>query len=1079
MKTIKENIKIKRNMSLPCILFIFFLLYFPVNILFSQQWTKTLEKVTEPGFSALQKAFNDYWSDKTPVKGSGWKQFKRWEWFWEQRLYPDSDFPNAIKIYDEVSRLNEKSNKDLPLMKADWHELGPFTVPENKLGYKSSGLGRISCIRFHPNNGSIIFVGASTGGVWISYDFGKKWFNVPMTDFSSIGISDIAICDSKPTILYAATGDVNYYYSTRGYSIGVIKSTDGGQSWKVTDLARTIQDNSLISRVLVRPDNANVVIAATSSGIYKSTDGGNKWELKSSNFFARDLEFMPNNYEVVYSCSYSLQGSISIYKSTDCGSSWRSVRSFIDANRIKLATTKNDPNMVYALCSKASTNGFGGFYVSTDAGENWSLKSSTPNILNIETDGSGTDGQGNYDLALAVSPVDKNLIFSGGIHIWKSTNGGETWSIVNHWYGANDLPFVHADQHTLVFHPLTKDIFSGNDGGIYYTKDLGKTWVDISNGLAITQYYRLGASASNPKLLLGGTQDNGTFRYYNDAWYEVNGADGMECMFDYKNSSIAYSTYYYGQIFRSVNGGMNFSYYISPKDVGESGGWVTPYLLHPKDPGIMYIGYRDVWEISNNAKDRKKISDLQTGKTLNALAVSPSDPTTIYASTWDKLYATYNHGDNWQELFNPNPAITYITVDPQNPKRVWVSLSGYTQGEKVFEYDGVSWTNISGNLPNIPVNCVIYQKNSNDMLYIATDIGVYYKNRNMNDWVLFNDGMPNITVNELEIQYGSGRLIAATYGRGMWATPIIDCNLPKPQLIISGETEFCMGDSVKLSAPEGYKTYKWSNGDTIPSIFAKFSDKYFVTITDDKGCIVVSDTVEVKVYNLYKISISPIGRNPVCDGDSLILSAGVGFQKYEWSDGRTGRRITVKNAGNYIVKGTTVDGCVSVSDTFKVKVNPIPNKPEIQQQGKMLISTNAISYQWYLNGEPIDGAIAQSYEIKDYGKYYVKVINEDSCSNYSEELDVTTEVGSNFTANPSLNFDFNKKESILTINYYSNKSNSIRIEIFNLLGNKLFSEEKSSNNFFSQKISLGNYPSGIYFIIINISGKIYFEKIVL
>ncbi len=359
------------------------------------------------------------------------------------------------------------------------------------------------------------------------------------------------------------------------------------------------------------------------------------------------------------------------------------------------------------------------------------------------------------------------------------------------WYDIGSVPTVHADQHHLYFVPGSSTLFVGNDGGVYRTTNGGVNWSWIGSGLKITQFYRLGLSATGSSLILAGSQDNGTKRY-NGSWADVSGGDGMECIIDPDNASIMYVSMQRGILQRSTNGGNSFRRINDANsdgeydDINEGGAWVTPYMLHPTNSSTLFAGFVNVWRSTDSGTNFTRISDFGGTTKLRNLTVAPSNADIIYASTSSRMNRTTDGGASWAQTTRPGTGtITSITVHPDLPLTVWATTSGYTSGQKVFHSTdgGGNWANISGSLPNVPANCLAYQNNSNNRIYVGTDIGVYYRDTTMNDWTAFNSGLPNVIISELEIRGSTNDLVAATFGRGLWQISL-NSVLPTPVLLL-------------------------------------------------------------------------------------------------------------------------------------------------------------------------------------------------------------------------------------------------------------------------------------------------------
>ena len=399
----------------------------------------------------VQESFESYWENKTIGKGKGWKPFKRREAFMEPRVYPDGIFPYS-KLYEEYNKLkNQPKSLNQENIEADWQAYGPTSVPYQNNGTKRC-VGRINIVEFNPNDPNLIWVGSPSGGLWQSSDGGESWTS--NNDLlPNLGVSDIAIDPTNPSIMYILTGDRD---ADDTYAYGLLKSTDGGQSWNTTGLSFNLNNAYRGNRILINPNNTNILLVSTrKSGygeIYRSIDAGENWDmvLQGPNFIS--MEFNVSNPNIVYAVT---TGTSKFYKSNDNGLNWDNVTNDVGLpnsgnNRGIIGVTEANPNVVYVLYS-SNDDGFGGLYKSEDGGFNFTLQSETPNILSWETDGSGEGGQGWYDLALAVSPTNEDLVFAGGVNIWKAFDGGQYWEISSHWFGGDGVEYAHADQHILKY----------------------------------------------------------------------------------------------------------------------------------------------------------------------------------------------------------------------------------------------------------------------------------------------------------------------------------------------------------------------------------------------------------------------------------------------------------------------------------------------------------------------------------------------------------------------------------------------------------------------------------------------------
>lgn len=1021
---------------------------------FAQIWMQEIDKNESENYYKIKEKFNEYWQDKELKRGNGWKQFKRWEYFWDQRLFPSGEMPDGVELFRQMQNYVKNSSESFLNDDYQWEESGPVNIPENWLSYKSSGLGRLNCVTVHPENSDIIWVGAASGGAWYTNDGGSNWNVVDISGIMSIGISDIAISKSNPNIIYLATGDQNGSQMTRGFSVGILKSTDGGNTWEQTGYEKTKNNGVLISRILINPKNSDIVIAGTNRGIITSVNGGEEWFESYSGKFVRDMEYHTTKTNIIYASTGDYYGSV-VLKSIDGGSTFEQIYNIGRANRLEIEVSKAAPENVYVLASSRSTNGYEGFYKSEDEGDTWNKQSNSPNILGIDASGNSDGGQGFYDLALEVSDVNPDMIFIGGIHIWKSANSGQTWSLINHWTG-NGKPYVHADQHWLEFDGTR--LYSGNDGGIYYSDDLGASWTDISNGLSIAQFYKIDVYDGFEEIIIGGTQDNGTHMADEGNWYHVHGGDGMDCKINPDNPEIMYATTYYGNLNISTNGGQSFRYLVGPYNVQENGGWVTPYELDPEDPNILYIGYRNIFKLDLNQGNINKLSNYSSSTTIGALRVSKTDNKYIYFTKNNLLFRTTDGGNSWDNIYTAQNTISDIAISINDPKNVWISLSGYSSGSKVYEVINGDARNISSNLPNFPANAIIEQENAPGTLFIGTDIGVFKRKIFSEEWEMLDNKLPKVVVTDLEINYPRGYLYAGTFGRGIWKAPIIDCNLENPEITYSGETKFCQGDSLVIYKKGDYDNFIWSDGSTEDSIIVTENGTYYLMVQDSSGCTAISEKIDVEVTYIPPLTVNIPNNGNICSGDTLRLRASFGFEKYEWSTGDTTIMIDITEPGDYAVTAYTSSECSATFDDISIQVVPKPDKPEIERRNDTLFTGEAYAHRWFRDGIFLPDNNQRFFVVEENGSYTVEAINEFGCSATSEAFDYTLDVAEladdNYLIMP------NPSDGIFTVKLKKNAFPEVLIT--NQLGQQII--RLNNINRKTIEVDLSDYPSGVYFI---------------
>ena len=721
----------------------------------SQEYLEMIDDGSYPVQEIIQSA-EAYFEGRDKGRGSGYKQFKRWEYNALRMVKEDGYLPTIAENLAEFERynayLNETAGNRQPL-NDNWVELGP--TDWNATTSWNPGVGRITGIAIDPNNNDIIIVGANTGGVWKTTDGGQNW--TPLNDFFS------------NLYVYAVTidpFDSDVYYS--GSSSGIIfKSTDAGATWNmIADMS-----NSLINKIVIHPSNPQIMFACSqNAGIYRSTDGGATWANTGLDSNAYDVEFKPGDPNVVYA------SGLGFHKSTDGGLSFSNIGGFDNGPKM-IGVSPANPDRVYVV--EADSGTFGGIYVSNDSGDTFTeLDQGGLNYFGYSTAGLDNSGQAPRDMDIVVNPTNADEVHIAGILTWRSLNGGVSFTCTADWIpnaaaGAN-IGYHHADVDIMLFNGT--DLYVGSDGGIFIADDTGNLnanyYTDLTAGMGIRQWYRIGVSQTADVVVTGGSQDNGTSFYTAaNGWIDWLGADGMEGFIDKDNPSIMYGTTQFGRMYRTEDSANSI---ININEPGPGGGeWVTPFEQDPSDGNTIYIGYNRVYKSVTKGASWNPISQAFPDD-LDELKIAPSNNQVMYASNASQFFRTEDGGaTDWTQLPSPGGTINYISVHPQDPYRVAVASSN---SNKVYvsTNGGENWENYRLNLPNFAALCVQWQDNGGNGLYVGMNYGIYYIDDTLTEWQPYSTNLPNVIINELEINYEDGMIYAATYGRGLWASPVAD-----------------------------------------------------------------------------------------------------------------------------------------------------------------------------------------------------------------------------------------------------------------------------------------------------------------
>ncbi len=698
-----------------------------------------------------------YFENRDKGKGSGYVQFKRWEYMALRLMNEDGYLPSTTERLAELERynayLNETSGSRSSL-NSNWVELGPDDW--NSTTAWSPGVGRITGVSVDANDSDHMIVGANTGGVWRTIDGGATW--TPLTDFfSNLYVYSVTIDPSTST---------TYYF---GSSSGLVfKSTDSGATWtQIGDVS-----NSLINKILVHPTDSDIIFACSqNAGLYRTANGGTSWSnVTPGDGNSYDVEFKPGDTNTVYA------GGQSVHKSTDGGASFSTIGGFNGGAKM-IGVSADDPDIVYVV--DADGNEFGGFYKSLNSGDTYTEQGHTNrNYFGYDTAGFGSGGQAPRDMGIAVNPTDVDEVHIAGVLTWRSLDGGTNFANTSDWIpgqaAAANKGYCHADVDDIEFYGTT--MYAATDGGIFKAEDTGNLnpnyYTDLTEGIGIRQWYKIGVSQTPDVVIVGGSQDNGSSFYTAaNGWVDYIGADGMENFVDKDNPLRMYGMIQFGRMYRTDNGAVTL---VDLPEPGQGfGEWVTPFEQDPTITDKIYCGYNIVYESLNRGVTWTAISQ-NFGGDLDEMKIAPSDNQVIYASNSGILYKTEDGGaTSWATKTSPGGVINSMAVHPTDPNRIAVAVTAGTK-VRVSTDGGDSWTTVNSGLPNFASLAVAWDDNGENGLYVGMDYGIYYIDDTYTDWQPYNTNMPNVIVNELEINYADDMVYAGTYGRGTWASPRYD-----------------------------------------------------------------------------------------------------------------------------------------------------------------------------------------------------------------------------------------------------------------------------------------------------------------
>jgi photosystem II stability/assembly factor-like uncharacterized protein len=679
-----------------------------------------------------------------------------------------------------------------------WELVGPTNVG-----------GRVLDVVLDPEDDQTVYAATASGGVFKSTDGGRRFASAwPDDETQAIG----ALAIGPDGRLWAGTGEAGPGGGSITYGgRGVFTSDNGGKTWKHVGLERSAR----IGRVVVDPKDPDRIWVAASGnlfvpggqrGLFRTDNGGKTWQkvLEGANATtgAVDVAVAPDGKTVFAAMwdhrrgpnehTYFGVGS-GLFRSTDGGTTWARTGGATLAQsptlgRIGVAVAESDPRKVYAIAQNRSGRQLG-LVTSTDGGSTWSFRPDA-NLVNAGASFAWWFGR------IYVDPTDANDLFVMGVGLVRSRDGGATTTV-------NSRP--HADQHGMVFSRDTPDlVYLGNDGGVYRSEDGGATYT-FAEYQPWSQLYSVDVSDVDTRRQVAGLQDNGSNRSYlddeeigADKWNGYVGGDGLRTLIKPGDPQTVYGCSQYGGCAVSRNGGSSTSSFAA-EVVSARKNWFTPIEFDPEDPATVYTGGEIMSRSTNDAADWRPISlDLSNGpqpdpdpdyRSYGSLTtIGPAGKSTgvIWAGTDDgNLWVTKDGAAtplSWQKITAPNlPKGTWITrvqPDPRAPKTTaYVTYSGFRSGEggHVFRTadGGATWTDVSGDLPNAPVNDINV---IGDLLVVASDLGVYASADGGEEWRRIGKGLPLAPVHELKHVAQTGELFAATFGRSLYKIDLPDAS---------------------------------------------------------------------------------------------------------------------------------------------------------------------------------------------------------------------------------------------------------------------------------------------------------------
>jgi PKD repeat protein len=913
------------------------------------EWARMMYE-PQPNIGEVVAAYESYYQTHAFVKNNHTQFYKRW-----LRNVGTYEFqfidPNASP--EEIA--NRKASNQAYAKKmtqvgrntaANWKAEGPFDWDHEAADRSyAPGAAHVYTVEHCKAVPTVLYAGTATAGIWKSVDNGESWSNVSKGLIVN-QVYAIEVHHTNPDIVYARLFN------------NIYKTIDGGINWLPTGSAEFQNLSFQTKDIRMHPSNGNVLLVATDVGLFRTINGGTTWTQVLSGSF-QEIEYHPTNPNKVYVIK-QVDKRTEFYKSTNGGQTfaiqtngWPAPGGSDENKRAEIAVTLANPNKVYALLTGKENGGSGlyGVYVSENEGASWTfnccgsqpggqpdLSAIPPNIntMGWQDNGSDDGGQYYYDLAFAVSPTDEDLVFLGGVNMWVSRDGGNTFSCPAKWNHPDKPNYIHADIHDIHFYE-NGEIWVACDGGIFYSTDDGASFERRMYGIAGTDFWGFGVSFWGGEAMVGGAYHNGTLLKHGDVyingWLSTDGGDGTGGFFNIGNDDEVYSDYNIKTLVNDRLQNMPTRTYLQKPFTHQTIGRSSQIAFDPRCFQRQYFGRDDgLWLTEDDHFSTTLVYDFNESVADVELGWTNSD--TIYVSTWPgpwnhkKVYRSYDAGNSWTEItpsnsvFNNGRHIGYdIVVSEKDANIIWLARVGTQTNDnnKIFKSTngGNSWTNITTSaLEGEVLTNITLHRGTNNGIYIGTSRAVYYKSDDMDDWELFNNDLPASTFSRrLYINYRTGTIINGT-NRSVWRSNLYESAAPVAQISVNKLRSGCSRD-----------TFYFSDYSSVNELNAGWNWSF-------PGAIYVSSTTSRNpkvVYGnagTYDVSLTVSDAN---GSDSQTLSSLIQVDNYCDPDIVAGKNLYCLNPGDYVQ-----------TPSLKVETNTITISAWIKPEGNQNAYTGIV-----------------------------------------------------------------------------------------------------------------------------------------
>lgn len=752
--------------------------------------------------------------------------------------------------------LRETAKTTAAIAGVQWVERGPSNV---------SGRTRIIMVDPNDPSGNAVFAAGVAGGLWRTSNINAAtpdW--TPINDLlGNLAVTALVADPTNPQVMYFGTGE-GYFNADAVRGLGIWKSLNGGNTW--AQLPSTNNASFNFTQRLAITSTGIVLAATINAGLQRSTDGGATW----ARVLGTGLGITGAGNNTCWDVRVAANGDIyasldgSLHKSTNNGATFGAAMTLpTGAARIEIACAPSDANYAYAILENGSA--VNAIIRTTNGGTTWTSRTEPADADPGIPANDFSRGQAWYDLAIAISPTNRDRIFVGGIDIFASGDGGGTWTQLTHWYGGFGFPYAHADQHYITFQPGNGNIaYFGNDGGVYRTANAAAanpTLTFKGQNFNVTQFY---ACAMHPtsysSYFLAGAQDNGSQQYSQPGMnntIEASGGDGAFCHIDQNQPQYQITSYVYNDYFVSTNGGATFGSVTS----GSTGRFINPTdyddvnnRLYAARSANQYLR----WDNPQTGNTFTTITVAALGGQVSAVRVSPNTNNRVFFGTGsgtvvrvDNAHTAAPTATAIQGGGMPTGYVSCIEVETGNDNHLLVTFSNYGVNSVWETFNGgTNWTSVEGNLPDMPIRWILLNPNNAAQALVATEVGVWSTDLltgGATVWGPSNSGLANVRTDMLQIRTSDKLVIAATHGRGLYSSDIFT----DPAALFDAEKHVIYTGKAANFIDYSYRatSWVWDFGDGSPTsnlqnpshVYAA-AGKYTVTLTINAGASSLTKT---------------------------------------------------------------------------------------------------------------------------------------------------------------------------------------------------------------------------------------------